>query len=42
MTADVLENNYSKVREVATREGISLSGVTELEGLETGEVKFLY
>ena len=35
MTADVLENNYSKVKEVATREGISLFGVADVGGLQS-------
>lgn len=35
MKADVLEDNYRKVKEVAMREGISLFGVADLEGLES-------
>ncbi len=35
MTVDTSENNYSKLKEIATREGISLFGVANLEGLES-------
>ena len=35
MTADILQDNYSKVQEMAMREGISLFGVADLEGLES-------
>jgi len=35
MKADVPEDNYRKVKEVAMREGISLFGVADLEGLES-------
>lgn len=32
---DVLENNYDRVKEIALREGMSLFGVANLEGLES-------
>lgn len=35
MTSDILKDNYNKVKEIATREGISLFGVADLEGLES-------
>ncbi len=35
MTVDPMEDNYSEVKEVAIREGISLFGVADLEGLES-------
>ena len=38
MTVGVLEDNYNKVKEIASREGISLFGVADVEGLE-GEFK---
>ncbi len=35
MPANTMEDNYSKVKEVAMREGMSLFGVSDLEGLES-------
>ncbi len=35
MTVVVLEDNYKKVKEIAMREGMSLFGVANLEGLES-------
>lgn len=32
---DILEENYNKVKEVAIREGMSLFGIADLEGLES-------
>ena len=35
MTANTIENNYNELKEIAMREGMSLFGVANLEGLES-------